>query len=426
MDFQEALNYLNSFSYNEINPGLERIATLLLGLGNPHLNYEAIQITGTNGKTSTARILFNTLRVHGKKAGLYTSPHLLLPTERYEIDGRPVDEADFAAALTHLKPHVERLNERISPDSVSYFELTTALAFYLFDLFGIDLAVLEVGMGGRWDATSISLPKVSVITNVTLDHTDRLGQTVAEIAFEKAHIIKEGGLAIVGDLSLDAMEVVRERCDKMGASLRVLGRDFFLRDRERNFSIAGLFGDYDDLELGLLGEHQKKNATLAAVAAEATLGGPLDSSKLKEVLISATSPGRLEIVRENPTLILDGAHNVDGARQLVKYLKSGLKFDELYLIVAILGDKDVEGILAELGSLDATFILTKNKNDRSSLPKRMARSLKARRLLCTPSVETAIEAAMKRASKTSLICVTGSLSTVAEAKAFIKKGGLFG
>ncbi|MDI6799371.1 MAG: folylpolyglutamate synthase/dihydrofolate synthase family protein [Actinomycetota bacterium] len=426
IDFDQALSYLNSFGYNEINPGLERIEALLFELGSPHRGYDAIQVTGTNGKTSTSRILSLLLSAHGLKTGLFTSPHLISPTERYEISGEEIDKETFHKAVFYLKPYVERLNERIYPDSLSYFELSTALAFLIFKEAEVDLAVLEVGMGGRWDATSVCRPKVSVITNVALDHTDRLGDTVAEIAFEKAHIIKEGSLALVGDLCPQARPVIEERTRKEGSKLKALGEDFFLVATASAFSVKGLYGNYEDLKTSLLGEHQMKNAALALVAAEATLNRALDIELTKRVLKDARSPGRLEIVSVNPTIIFDGAHNPAGAKELVKSLKSGFKYDKLEFILAILDDKDVEGILSELALLDASFILTKNNNQRSAQPERLARSLRKREVLFAQDVESAIEMALARSASSDVICVTGSLSTVAEAKAAIRKGGSFG
>ncbi len=424
MDLTQALDYLNSFGMNEINPGLERIAAILAELDNPQDDYLSVQITGTNGKTSTARIASHILTLQGLKTGLYTSPHLISVTERYLIQGEEVSLDELTHVLTILEPIVTRLNERIRPDSVSYFELATAAAFLIFKRSGVDMAVLEVGMGGRWDATSVVKPKVSVITNVALDHTDRLGDSIIKIATEKAHIIKPGKVAVAGDLTEDALKVVKDRCALTGSELIILGQDFFLVDKGDTFLIEGIFGRYDDLRLKLIGQHQRKNAAVAIAASETAIEAHLSVDKLKEALLTVESAGRLEVVSNDPTILLDGAHNPAGAKELARSLREEFKYERLSFILAIFDDKDIEGILSELTSLDASFIVTKNKNERAADPQKIARLLKGRDVAVAEDVAEALVMSTRAAGPCDLICITGSLATVAEARAQIMKGDL--
>ncbi|MDO8886126.1 folylpolyglutamate synthase/dihydrofolate synthase family protein [Candidatus Oleimmundimicrobium sp.] len=420
MNFTEANDYINSLGRNEINPGLKRIEALCGEIENPQNNFSVIQITGTNGKTSTARITASLLNAHGIRTGTYTSPHLSSITERFEIDGEQISKKDFSDALTLIMPGINKVNERFSPDKLSYFEVVTALALIIFKKKNVKCAVLEVGMGGRWDATSISNPKVSVITNVELDHTDRLGDTVSQIAWEKAHIIKSGSTAIVGELSVESLKIVKKRCVSEGVDLKVFNKDFFLINENMNkFSINGIYGHYNNLSLNLLGRNQLKNACLAVVASEAFLKGPLSTERTREGLDKVKCPGRLEVISQKPLILLDGAHNPAGAKELAYALKNNFVYDKLIIVIAILKDKDVKGIIDELIPITSFAVLTENKNERCAPCDFLRDYIGDIGYDCVKNIPDSLQIALKKAGASDLICVTGSLSTIAEAREFL-------
>ncbi|HDP69441.1 MAG TPA: bifunctional folylpolyglutamate synthase/dihydrofolate synthase [Actinobacteria bacterium] len=422
MNFTEANKYINSLGHNEINPGLKRVKALCEELGNPQSDFSVIQITGTNGKTSTARMISSILSAHGIKTGVYTSPHLDSITERFEINGKLISEELFAFSLGKIMPKINEANERFYPDRLSYFETVTVLAFIIFQDAGIDCAVLEVGMGGRWDATSVCNPKISVITNVELEHTDRLGDTVSQIAWEKAHIIKEDSVALIGELSNESLKVVKERCLSEKVDLRILGKDFsFLSEDKNNFSVKGLYGCYNDLSLNLKGAYQLKNAVLAISASEIFLKKPLLIEKIKEGFNKVRCPGRLEVLSKTPLVVLDGAHNPAGAKQLASVLRDEFKYNELILILAILKDKDIKGIIDEIAPAASLIVLTENRNERCASCDLLKKYIVGNRYICTKSIPEALNLSLKNAKHSDLICVTGSLSTVAEARNFLKR-----
>jgi len=426
LNYKDAIAYLDSIEQFGINPGLERIKALCEEIGNLQNSFPAIHITGTNGKTSTARLTAAILSAHGLKVGLYTSPHLCLYTERVSVDGELIPEEELASLLTYLLPAVERLEKKIHPDRFTLFEIFTALAFLYFHNVGIDCGVIEVGMGGRWDATNVVVSKVSVITNVELDHTDRLGATIEEITREKVGIVKDGSLVIVGKLHSNSLRIVREWCERKGATLKIVGQDFRLLSRRRidgfqKLSIEGLYGRYKDLRLPLIGRHQGVNLTLAVAAVEGFLERTLSLDGLRSGLERVRCPGRLEIVTEFPTVVLDGAHNPSGAAELAGALKSEFSYNNLILVLAILGDKDIDGILKELAPLASLVILSENQSYRSASVNVLMEKLAGfdSNFICEPDLSNAIEIAIERAEGRDLICITGSLYTVGEARDYL-------
>ncbi|MDI6892191.1 MAG: folylpolyglutamate synthase/dihydrofolate synthase family protein [Actinomycetota bacterium] len=430
MNYKDAVAYLDSIEQFGINPGLERIKALCGEIGNPQNSFPAIHITGTNGKTSTARLTAAILSAHGLKVGLYTSPHLCSYTERVSVDSELIPEEELASLLMYLLPVVERLEKKTHPDRFTLFEIFTALAFLYFHNVGIDCGVIEVGMGGRWDATNVVSSRVSVITNVELDHTDRLGATVEEITREKVGIVKEGSLVIAGKLHPRPLQIVQEWCERKGAVLNIVDRDFCLlscRSRVcrqagvngfQKLSIKGLYGRYEDLKLPLIGHHQGVNLTLAVAAVEGFLKGTLSLDGLRRGLERVRCPGRLEIIVKFPTVVLDGAHNPSGAAELARALKSEFSCNNLILVLAILGDKDIDGILKELVPLASLVILSENQSYRSAsvnvLMEKLAKF--SSNFICEPDLFKAIEVAIERAGEGDLICITGSLYTVGEAR----------
>lgn len=426
MDYQEALEYLESTVWFGINPGLERIEALTSLHGRPQDSYPVIQITGTNGKTSTTWFLVRILEAHGLKTGAYTSPHLESYTERYTIGADRISEKAFAALLTLLVPSLAQASER-DLGEITHFEVLTAMAYLFFRAERVDAAVVEVGMGGRWDATSVVRPKAAVITNVSLDHTDRLGETLGEIAAEKADIIKEGVPAVCGPLPAPALQAVAKRCERMGSPLALSGEDFRILDTRleegAQFSVEGRYGTYQDLEIVQPAYYQVENAALAIAAAEIFLNKALRPELVKKALMGAVSPGRLESVRQRPLIVLDGAHNPAGMLRLVESIGAGLTFRRLVVVLAVLEDKDIDGILRVLLPHVSMVIATENRFYRSARAAVLAECIK--RLDAQVSLEEygdlreAVKRALGAVSEEDLLLITGSLYTVGEARSIL-------
>ena len=301
-------------------PDLDRIRALATLLADPQLTYPTIHVTGTNGKTTTARLAAGVACAHGLTTGLFTSPHLESVTERFEICGEPMAEEAFGEEFEHLLAYLRTVDEQVGP--VTYFEALTALAFLSFADAPVALAVVEVGMGGTWDATNLVSGDVAVICPIGLDHPE-LGSTIAEVAAEKAGIIKQGKVAVVREQADEALEVIERRCDEQIATLLLEGRDWAIDDLTpavggQALAIRGLHARYDDILLPIYGEHAAHNAAAAVVAVEALLERALDPDSVRLSLGAATSPGRLEVAAHRPLVILDGAHNPSAARALAE------------------------------------------------------------------------------------------------------------
>ncbi len=430
MDFVQAERYLDASARYGIKPGLERMRALVGRMGNPQLAWPAIHITGTNGKTTTARAAAAILERKGKRTGRYISPHLQSANERICIDGRPISNAEFASIMTELEPLVEETNAETG-DPLSYFEISTALAFRHFADRKVDVAVIEVGMGGIWDATNLVQSRVAVITNVGLDHAAELGNDKASIAREKIGIIKSAATVITAEVDPEILTMIREKCEAERAELRVLGRDFKVLYNVsygvssgkigQVFGMRGLLRQYDQLYLPLLGEFHINNAACAVAAVEAFQGNRrnISAEDVEKGLARVASPGRLEVVAFDPMLILDGAHNPDGARKLAVVLDNDLDYEKLYLVVGILEDKDYEEMLDILVPMADTVIVTRSGNPRAA-PAETLRRLVEDRFKKKSEMAATIPEALKRAktlaSVSDLICVTGSLYTVGEAR----------
>ena len=315
---------LGRWPENAIDPSLSRISAIMDLLGEPQLAYPVIQVTGTNGKSSTARMIASLLRALGLRTGLYTSPHLTDMRERVEIDGEPISAQRFMEVAGDVAPFIATVDARVDDEGgtpVTYFETLTAIAYAAFADAPVDVAVVEVGLGGTWDATSVCQPQVSVVTRVAMDHADVLGDRIDLIATEKAGIIKPGSFAIIAEQDPEAAEVLRARIDEVGVPAAWEGTAFAVLDRTvavggQMLTLQGLTGTYDDVFLPLFGAHQSRNAAVALAAAEAFVGGgalALDPDSVREGFADVTSPGRLEVVRRGPTVIIDAAHNPAGA-----------------------------------------------------------------------------------------------------------------
>ena len=352
---------------SRIEPSLDRIASLADLLGSPQRAYPVIHVTGTNGKSSTARMIESLLRSCGLRTGLFTSPHLTDARERICLDGEPIDAARVLDTWAEIAPYVDIVDERSTTEGgvrLSYFEVLTALAFAAFADAPVDVAVVEVGMGGTWDATNVADGVVSVVTPIGLDHRDYLGDTIAEIAAEKAGIIKAGSLAVLAQQPLEAAEVLLARAVEVEATVAREGLEFGVVARGlavggQLLALRGLRAEYADVFLPLFGEHQAHNAALALAAVEAFLegAGPLDADVVREGFAGVTSPGRLEVLRRSPTVVVDAAHNPHGALSLAHALADSFDFTSLVGVVGVLADKDALGILEALEpSLDRVVI----------------------------------------------------------------------
>jgi dihydrofolate synthase/folylpolyglutamate synthase len=433
-EYRQALDYILSFAdYERMSRSavvfdLGRMEALLDRLGRPHLAARSVHIAGTKGKGSTSAMIASVLTASGYRTGLYTSPHLHTMRERIQIDGRPVGEADFVALLKRLRPEIEAVNHQGTAGELTTFEILTALAFAHFQGRAVDYQVLETGLGGRLDATNVVVPAVCAITSISLDHTEVLGDTLAKIATEKAGIIKSTATVVSSPQSREAEEVIAEVCRRKGARLILAGREVAWRagqssHRGQSFRLRGLLREYD-LAIPLLGEFQLDNAAVAVACLEvlAASGAQITPATIAAGLAGVHWPGRLQVLRESPLFIVDGAHNADSARKLGQALGQYFDYDRAILIVGTSKDKDMAGIAAELAGLAGEVIVTRSANPRATSPDVLAAEFSkwGPRPEMTDGVAAAVDLALAKARPGDLICATGSLFVVAEVTAYLK------
>ncbi|MEV1177748.1 folylpolyglutamate synthase/dihydrofolate synthase family protein [Nonomuraea sp. NPDC049784] len=361
----------------DFEPTLDRIAALLDLLGSPQQAYPVIHIAGTNGKTSTARLTEALLKERNLRVGRFTSPHLVSMRERITVDGEPLSEERFAEVYEEIMPYVDLTDSQ--GRRIQFFELLTAMAFAAFADTPVDVGVIEAGMGGSWDATNVADGTVSVITPISLDHMDRLGPDIPSIASEKAGIIKPGATAILAQQELAAAEVLMRRAADVGAVVAREGLEFGVLAREvaiggQLLTLRGLKGVYDDVYLPLYGAHQAGNAACALAAVEALTGGddPLDVDLVRQAFAQASSPGRMEVVRRTPTVVIDAAHNPGGMQATLEGLHEAFDFAKVIGVVAVMRDKDVDGLLELLEPILDEIIVTRNSSPRSMSPEELA------------------------------------------------------
>jgi dihydrofolate synthase / folylpolyglutamate synthase len=361
----------------DFEPTLDRIAALVDLLGSPQRAYPVIHIAGTNGKTSTARLTEALLKERNLRVGRFTSPHLVSMRERITIDGEPLSEERFAEVYEEIAPYVELVDTQ--GRRIQFFELLTAMAFAAFADTPIDVAVVEAGMGGSWDATNVADGTVAVITPISLDHTDRLGPDIPSIANEKAGIIKAGSTTVLAQQQLPAAEVLMRRAADEGAVVAREGLEFGVLSREvalggQLLTLRGLKGVYDEVFLPLYGTHQASNAVCALAAVEALTGGddPLDVELVRQAFAQVTSPGRLEVVRRNPTVVVDAAHNPGGMEAALESLQEAFGFEKVIAVMGVMVDKDVDGLLELLEPMVDEIVVTRNSSPRSLSPDELA------------------------------------------------------
>lgn len=420
---------------NRIAPTLERISALVDMLGSPQLTYPTIHIGGTNGKTTTSRMIDSLLFEMGLRTGRFTSPHLESYLERICINGQPIDAKELIFSFNDISPYLDLMDTKFD-NPISFFEAITALAFAAFAEHPIDVGVIEVGMGGQWDATNVVDADVSVIMPIGLDHMEYLGNTIAEIASTKAGIIKEQGFVVLAQQEPEAAVELLRRAAEVGADVAREGLEYSIDSRAiavggQLISITGLRGHYDDIFLPLHGKHQASNAAAALIAVEAFFGEQdLDIDAVRAGFANVTSPGRCEIIHRDPTIILDAAHNPHGAKAIAETIQSEFTFDDVTGIVALMADKDARGILQALEPIMNQIIVTSNSAARSmsvgDLEALATQVFGANRVLAQPTLSDAIDKAIKDSvrplsDETLAILITGSVVTVGEARTAVRK-----
>lgn len=414
MTYQETLTYIYGLGRFGMRPGLERINALLTALDNPQERIKTIHVAGTNGKGSTAAFLSSIMASAGYKVGLFTSPHLSRFTERIRINGMEIKEEEVVWLAERVKA--------AAPAAATFFEMVTAMAWLLFSEQDVDLAVMEAGMGGRFDATNAASGIISIITPVSLDHCEYLGNTLAEIAFEKAGVVKPGRPLVISTQSDEALAVIGRQCDKLSSPMFICGKDFSGCWEDGGLNYHGIKTGLSGLKPGIAGRYQADNA-LCALAAVELLGGTgfhLPAKALRKGIERATWPGRMEIVGKAPRILLDGAHNSAGGEALAEALRD-IPRDRLLLVAGVMADKDAEGIFTPLFPVtDRAYAVTPHL-ERALPSDRLAAFCRARQVTCADAgtVAAGLEQAKKEAGPRDLILVCGSLFTVGEARAIL-------
>jgi dihydrofolate synthase / folylpolyglutamate synthase len=425
----------------KLEPSVTRIAALMDVLGEPQRAYPSIHITGTNGKTSTARMIEALLSAFELRTGRYTSPHVQSITERISLDGAPVEAERFVSVYEDIKPYVEMV-DAAQEYRLSFFEVLTGMAYAAFADAPVDVAVVEVGMGGAWDATNVIDAQVAVVTPIDLDHTDRLGSTPGEIAAEKAGIIKRGATVILAQQPVDAAQVLLKKAVGADATVAREGMEFGVVAREvavggQLLTLRGLGGEYPEVFLPLYGAHQAHNAAVALAAVEAFFGvggehaRALDVETVRSAFAAVTTPGRLEVVRRSPTVVLDAAHNPAGARATAAAVTEAFDFSRLIGVVGTGADKDVRGLLEAFEPVFAEIVVTQNSTHRAldadALAAIAVEVFGDDRVVVEPRLDEAIEAAVTLAEEEAEyagagVLVTGSVFTVGEARLLLGRG----
>ena len=414
---------------NKIRPRLEPTRRAVELLGDPQRSYRVIHITGTNGKTSTTRFIERILREHGLRTGRFTSPHLIKFTERMAIDGEPVSDEVLYSVYVDIEPILEMVDQELAAKSeapLTFFEALSVLGFAVFADAPVDVLVLEVGMGGAWDSTNVADGDVAVFTPIGLDHMDRLGSNISEISETKSGIIKPGSLVVSSHQTTEALEVLKRVAEEKAEGRFLLGAEFFVEFQEatptgQRVMVSGLAGRYGPYEAPVFGVHQSENLAVAIAAVEAFLGGgkvPIADDVLRSAVADLSSPGRLQLVRTEPAILLDGAHNPAGAKTLATSLKSEFSDKPLVGLLAVLSDKDVAGVISELSGCFQNVVTTASSSNRSLDANALAvisRDHSGAMTESEPEVKQALERARAIAREIDgMVVVTGSISLVGD------------
>ena len=420
---------------HRVAPSLGRIRALTELLDDPQRTYPVIHLTGTNGKGSTAAMIESLLRADGLRTGRFTSPHVMNVTERITIDGEPISDERFDDLWREIEPYVALVDrQQIDGVSMTFFEIITAMAYAAFADAPVDVAVVEVGLGGAWDATNVADADVAVVTPIDLDHTHLLGRTIAEITREKAGIIKPGAHAILAGQSVEAAEILLARCAEVGALPQREGIDFGVIDRKLAVSgqlirLSSADGPVDDIFLPLYGAHQAANAGQALAAVEAFLGlKALDPDVVREGFAQVHFPGRLELVRRSPAVVLDAAHNPHGARAVAAAITEAFDFTPLIGVIAVMGDKDARGILEVFEEIMNHVVTTQVASTSRGMPAEVLGELAsevfgASRVTVVPRLDNAIDQAVTLAEVDVVgsagVLITGSVVAIGEARTLL-------
>lgn len=431
---------LSRWPETRLEPSLDRVRAFCELLGDPQGTFQVIHLTGTNGKTSTSRMIDALLRTANLRTGRFTSPHVERMSERISIDGEPLSDEAFVQAFNDVAPYTH-LVDLEQPFPLSFFETMVGMAYAAFADAPVDVAVVEVGMGGAWDATNVADGAVAVVLPIAVDHAKYLGDSAASIAIEKSGIIKPGATAVLASQEADAAEILLARAAEVGATVVREGLEFGVITRTpavggQVVSLQGLRAQYDDVFLPLYGAHQAQNAAVALAAVEAFLASGEESQALSDDLVreafaEVSSPGRLEVIRRSPTIVLDAAHNPHGAEATAAALLDSFTFDPLIGVMGVMADKDYEGVLSAFEPVLRHLVVTRNSTDRSMAPEALAAAAREifgeDRVSIEANLADAIDAACALAEEdgsgsisTGAVLVTGSVVTVGEARALLK------
>jgi dihydrofolate synthase/folylpolyglutamate synthase len=424
---------------SRLEPSLDRIRAFTELLGDPQRGYPVIHLTGTNGKTSTSRMIDTLLRALDLRTGRFTSPHLERINERISVDGEPLTDEEFVRAFNDVAPYTH-LVDAGQPFPLSFFETIVGMAYAAFADAPVDVAIVEVGMGGAWDATNVADGTVAVVTPIGVDHAAYLGTSVEEIAVEKAGIIKPGATAVLAEQLPGPAEVLLRRCAEVEATPVREGLEFGVVSRVpavggQMLTLRGLHGEYDEVFLPLYGSHQAQNAATALAAVEAFLGDQrLDVDLVRDAFGRATSPGRLEIIRRSPMILLDAAHNPHGAEATAEALDDSFAFSPLIGVVGVMADKEYEGVLAAFEPHLAHLVVTQNSTPRALPAEELAVTAREvfgqDRVTVARRLEDAIDQATTLAEAgealgssigSGAVLITGSVVTVGEARAMLRR-----
>jgi len=429
--YSEAIDYIYDLTKYGIKLGLENINYLLYLLGEPHKKLKIIHVAGTNGKGSTCSSISSILQSDGYKVGLYTSPHLVDFTERIKINHKPINRKKVSELLERIKPYIEKVANTPSYGHPTFFEVITSMAFLYFFEEQVDYLVLEVGLGGRLDATNVCEPLISVITHIDYDHMDKLGNSLEEIAREKGGIIKPEGIVISSNQYEEAYNEIRKIADEKKSLIYSIGREISYKIVKSDikgviFNLKGIYREYKNLHTPLLGRHQADNAATAITAIEALKirGVNITEKAIRVGLEKVKWTGRLEIIQNNPTLVLDGAHNPNGVKVVRDALKEIFSYHRLILVLAIFADKDYKKMIQIIVPNADLIITTKTESSRATSPriiaKEAAQYIDKNKIIVTENIPQAINCALSNSKEDDLICITGSLYTVGEAKKYFK------
>ena len=417
----------NRFPENKINPSLDRILMAMDLMGQPQNNFKTIHIAGTNGKTSTSRMIERLLRSLDLKTGLFISPHLIHPRERIEINGQIISEIRFQEIFDEVNPYIEIIDQKFQDSPMTFFEVLTAMGFLAFSDEPIDVLSLEVGMGGRWDSTNVVTPEVSVITSIGLDHQEFLGSSIKEIAYEKAGIIKENIPVVISTQVKDANLVLNEVAANKNSPILRESIEFDVLERTvgiggQQLNIATPLGTYQDLFLPLYGKFQASNAACALTAVETFLGKKLESEPVQEAFAEFKSPARLQIVKRNPTVLIDAAHNISGVQNTLEAILETFKFENKILIIGFMKDKDIDEMLNLLKGFAQDVVVTEANTVRAISSKDLLNKVNSianfsKEIFEQKNSKNALDLAVeiaKRKSGSSGVIVLGSIALAGE------------